>query len=176
MYSPSPEEFGQESPGRSFTSPKPMYPDNFYMGKFLCVVRFLKSFKISYEKVCKRAINWPKTSWRGCHKKQKAAVLPAINSQILICEINVLTGQFMCFVALQVLQKNIWLTSSVKWCLNDITLCHIGGILTFFEAYISKVPFHGIVAEEVIFQSIWQLWRGNGNSSCSIKAIGAMGF
>lgn len=31
MYSPSPEEFGQESPGRSFTSPKPMYPDNYYM-------------------------------------------------------------------------------------------------------------------------------------------------
>lgn len=31
MYSPSPDEFGQESPGRSFTSPKPMYPENYYM-------------------------------------------------------------------------------------------------------------------------------------------------
>ncbi|XP_053387726.1 transcription factor 12-like isoform X5 [Mercenaria mercenaria] len=32
VYSPSPDDYGQESPGRSYTSPKPMYPgDNYFM-------------------------------------------------------------------------------------------------------------------------------------------------
>ncbi|XP_052785689.1 transcription factor 12-like isoform X3 [Mya arenaria] len=32
VYSPGPEDYGQDSPGRPFTSPKPMYPpDNYFM-------------------------------------------------------------------------------------------------------------------------------------------------
>ncbi|XP_052234646.1 transcription factor 4-like isoform X1 [Dreissena polymorpha] len=32
VYSPGPDDYGQDSPGRSFTSPKPMYPtDNYFM-------------------------------------------------------------------------------------------------------------------------------------------------
>ncbi|XP_060582964.1 transcription factor 12-like isoform X4 [Ruditapes philippinarum] len=32
VYSPGPDDYGQESPGRSYTSPKPMYPgDNYFM-------------------------------------------------------------------------------------------------------------------------------------------------